>query len=193
MRFDRSRFYAVWRREFGVLSQGEVAAVNQLLDAMEADPELELVAEAAYLLATVYWETARTMRPIPERRAKPGTRIAKLQDRYWSSGFYGRGYVQLTWKRNYRAATERLRALGFDVDLVAQPDLALEPRYAYPILAGGMRDGDYGGGGLRQYVEQDPPDYEGARACVNGVDHAEEIAEIARQFETVVQAATWPL
>ena len=52
-----------------------------------------------------------------------------------------------------------------------------------------MRDGDYGGGGLRRYTDHDPPDYVGARRTVNGVDHAGEIAELARQFEAIVEAA----
>ena len=45
--------------------------------------------------------------------------------------YFGRGYVQLTWERNY--ATKRLRELGLvgsDVDLVRNPDLAMRPDIA---------------------------------------------------------------
>ena len=42
----------------------------------------------------------------------------------------GRGYIQLTWESNYRAAGE---ALG--IDLLSQPDRAMEPETAARVLA----------------------------------------------------------
>lgn len=44
--------------------------------------------------------------------------------------YYGRGHIQLTWESNYRAAGE---ALG--VDLVGDPNLALDPKTSADILA----------------------------------------------------------
>jgi len=40
-------------------------------------------------------------------------------------GYHGRGCIQLTWEKNYKAAGE---ALGFDY--LGQPDLLLEPEHA---------------------------------------------------------------
>ena len=42
--------------------------------------------------------------------------------------YFGRGYVQLTWERNYVLATRKLRERGVvsrDVDLARNPDLAM--------------------------------------------------------------------
>ncbi len=49
------------------------------------------------------------------------------------SRFSGRGMIQLTGRANYQAVQDRLAAKGIDIDLVANPDLALDNRYALPI------------------------------------------------------------
>lgn len=69
-------------------------------------------------------------KPIVERRADPRKQLSlyRAQERYWP--WYGRGLIQLTWERNYRAAG---KALG--VDLISDPDKALEPETSARILA----------------------------------------------------------
>ena len=47
--------------------------------------------------------------------------------------FKGRGLVQLTGRANYQAMQNRLAAKGIDIDLVENPELANDPRYALPI------------------------------------------------------------
>ena len=81
--------------------------------------------------ATVAVETG-IFAPIRERHASPDKHPAlwALQNQYWPSGFYGRGFVQLTWRGNYLDAGE-----GLGVDLVGNPDLALEPVIAARVLA----------------------------------------------------------
>ena len=68
--------------------------------------------------------------PVAERRAEPGTRVWALQERYWPSGYYGRGYLQLTWEANYRAM-----GLALNLDLLGHPELACRPDVAARILA----------------------------------------------------------
>ena len=50
--------------------------------------------------------------------------------------YFGRGFVQLTKRDNYVGMTKLL-----GIDLVKNPDLALEPETAATILVVGMRDG----------------------------------------------------
>jgi hypothetical protein len=78
-------------------------------------------------IATTAIETAHTFLPVREAFwLSEAWRAANL--RYYE--FYGRGLIQLTWRENY----ERLSpACG--VDLVAEPDLALEPEHAAVIFA----------------------------------------------------------
>lgn len=159
----------------------------------------------AYIWATVRHETAATFRPVKEFAAKPGTRTYRLQQRYWPSGFYGRGYVQLTWEKNYQQMTERLREVGTldeTQSLVSEPDLARDPSVAFVAMVLGMREGLFTGVSLGTYITDtenaitaDPPeapktDYVNARRVVNGVDQAERIAAYATQFELLLRGAT---
>ncbi len=80
---------------------------------------------------------------------QPIEEIGKGKGRtYGPTGFWGRGYVQLTWETNYAKATKRLRELGLidaDVDFVKTPDLVMKPEYALPILFVGMNEGWFTG------------------------------------------------
>lgn len=78
------------------------------------------------VLATIAIETASTFAPVKEAFWLGDDYRASL--RY--APYWGRGFVQLTWETNYQAATD---ALGWDV--VAHPDLALDPQVAAYILA----------------------------------------------------------
>src|SRR5438477_330627 len=61
----------------------------------------------AYILATVYHETARTMQPIEEgtkgRGRRYGTKVKMSGIPYETPDkiYYGRGLVQITWYENY--------------------------------------------------------------------------------------------
>ena len=79
--------------------------------------------QLAYILATAVGESRVT--PIKEYRASPGTALYNIQNKYWGSGYYGRGYVQLTWDYNYKKFGEIL-----NIPLLKNPDLALDPTYA---------------------------------------------------------------
>jgi predicted chitinase len=89
----------------------------------------------------------------------------------------GRGYVQLTWKDNYRKY-EKIMGL----DLVDNPDLALEPENALFILVHGFRTGTFTGRKITDYINEDETDFYNARKCINGLDRAEEIAELAEKY-----------
>ena len=101
------------------------------------------------------------------------------------NAYYGRGYVQLTWWSNYAAAGI---AIGRGFDLLLNPELVKQPRIAYQLMSYGMKTGEIfaNGNSLTDYFDTVSTDYEGARAMVNGRDHATDIAKIARQFESLL-------
>lgn len=108
--------------------------------------------------ATLIVEVGSGFKPIREIRAHPtrNARIYALQQRYWPSGFFGRGYVQLTWEKNYRRYGN---ALG--IDLVANPDKALEPETAARILALYFKES-------RAAAFAEAKDWRAVRKAVNG-------------------------
>ncbi len=130
--------------------------------------------QIAYVLATVEWETARTFKPVRETFWKnEAWRRANL--RYYP--YYGRGFVQLTWQNNYATYA---RILG--VDLVNDPDKALEPANALFILVHGFKTGAFTGRKITDYISGTRNDFANARRCINGVDHASDIARLAEKY-----------
>ncbi len=102
--------------------------------------------------------------------------------------YFGRGYVQLTWWSNYATTGA---AIGRGLDLLLDPELVKQPEVAYAIMAHGMRTGD-GFANRRtfaQYFSATKSNYVGARAMVNGSDHAANIATIAQMFEAILMAS----
>lgn len=131
--------------------------------------------QCAYVLATSYWESARTMRPVREYGGEKYLRGKKYYP------YVGMGYVQLTWLANYKKASAKL-----GVDFVANPKLLLEPNHAVKVLVTGMREGWFTGKKLADYVTLSKSDYVGARRIVNGTDKAAQIAKIAIQYEAAL-------
>jgi hypothetical protein len=133
--------------------------------------------QMAYVLATAYHETARTMKPVTEMGGEKYLRSKK----YWP--FIGRGYVQITWRENYEKAG---KILG--VDFVKKPELLLKPEYAAPIIIAGMAEGWFTGKKLSDYITLQKSDFKGARRIVNGTDKAELIAGYAREYDKALLA-----
>jgi len=137
--------------------------------------------QAAYILATALWETNRTMQPVIEAYwLSEAWRAKNLRYYPW----HGRGFVQLTWQRNYLRAGKAL-----DVDLIGNPDGALNPDIAARILVTGCVEGWFTGKKLSDYITVLRSDFTGARRIVNGTDKAAEIAAIARDYDMALKAA----
>ena len=178
-------FFDAIRPMFGVsMSQDQVDGCKVILAATEG---LHITFRA-YLLATTYHETAHTMQPITERggrryfdKYEAGTRIGKVLGNTEPGDGYryrGRGYVQLTGRRNYALAGRVLK-----LDLLTKPDLALQPAIAAEILVKGCMQGWFTGKDLADYL---PGDYRNARRVVNGTDRAAQIAGYAKRFEAAL-------
>lgn len=148
----------------------------------------------AYMLATTFHETAHTMQPIHEigkrdyfNKYEPGTKIgATLGNTKMGDGYLyrGRGFVQLTGRANY----DKMRGI-LGVDLIGNPDLALDPKNAAAIMFEGMSRGTFTGKRLTDYFNASATDYVNARKIINGTDRAELIAGYARSFYTALNAA----
>ncbi|MGQ3663301.1 peptidoglycan-binding protein [Citrobacter braakii] len=145
----------------------------------------------AYVLATTYHETAATMKPIAEYGHGKGRPYGK-PDPETGQTYYGRGYVQLTWRDNYQRAQDvviNLDTMAYDVPLVMQPDLAMLPVYAAQIAINGMVNGWFTGKKLGDYLTANKTDYVNARRIINGTDKAEVIADRARDAESAIRLA----
>ena len=201
--FDRKQFFESYRIRFGPLTQPLVDSLEFLLGKMEQDSRFGGTEvdrrQLAYCLATFKWETAHTMRPIDEigsearfnRLYGPQTKVGKILGNTKPGDgalFHGRGYVQLTGRRNY---TKAKKLTG--VDLLSDPDAVKEPALAYQIAVQGMIDGWFTGKKLSQFIKDGVTDYENARTIINGHDKAQTIADIARRFsEVLLESAKKP-
>jgi hypothetical protein len=121
-------------------------------------------AQFAYAVATVAHECG--FRPRNEMRARQGTKLRQMQDRYWASGFFGRGLSQITWEDNYRRFG---KILG--IDLVGSPELAGDDDIGAAILLIGIDRGLFRRGHhIARYINEGAADddWAGARAVYNG-------------------------
>lgn len=96
--------------------------------------------------------------------------------------YYGRGYCQLTWWNNYASTGAEV---GLGLELLFNPERALEPDIAYEVMAHCMvyGSGFANGKRLQQYLAGAKTDYVGARAMVNGINENRKIAVVAEVFE----------
>lgn len=177
--------FSVIRSQFGRLNQSQVDGFNAILKAInEWGGDAKNPLYVAYILATAWHETARTMKPIEEYGKGKGRRYGSNIDingtRY--SGlkhfYYGRGYVQLTWLTNYKNMG---KILG--VDLVNKPELALDHHTASKIMIYGMLNGSFTGKRLSNYLKKGTlEEFKQARRIINGMDKATNIAYQAQAF-----------
>lgn len=145
----------------------------------------------AYVLATTYHETGTVMVPIAEYGLGNGHPYGE-PDPVTGQVYYGRGYVQLTWKENYQKAEDiviDLATLERNIPFVMNPDLALEPIYAAQIALSGMAQGWFTGKKLSDYLSSARTDYVNARRIINGTDKAELIASYAKEAEEAIRMA----
>lgn len=187
-KWSRDKFFHSYRSTFGKLSQDQVASLNFLLTAFEADARWVDIRHVAYALATIRHETAHTYEPISERGS------AAYLSKYWTNAkirrslgntepadaqrYKGRGYVQITGRSNYTR-----------FGIADNPDKALEAQTAFEIMTRGMHEGLFTGKRLKDYINGDKCDYVQARRIINRLDKAKEIAAYARGFEEMLREA----
>ena len=144
--------------------------------------------QIAYILGTVYHECR--FKSIKEQRANPNgnadqRHVYALQEAYWYTGFYGRGFSQLTWEDNYRKFSP---VVG--IDIVKYPEKVMIPAIGAKILVFGMKNGSFTTKGtalkssnnLSKYFNATTTNWYDARRIVNGTFRAEMVAEAAQKI-----------
>lgn len=172
---------------FPTMNQSQADGVDRLLLAGAGKLPVSWM---AYVLATAYHETARTMQPVREGlNVSDNWRRKNLRYFPW----YGRGDVQLTWEYNYKLATEKLQAAGFDVDLIAHPDDAMRPDASAFVIVTGMIEGWFTKKSLRDYIPAAPErqHFVNARRIINATDKADLIAGYAIEFMKALVLGDW--
>jgi putative chitinase len=156
----------------GNLSQQQVDGQNSILDVWEGipvkfpDAKLDL-RWLAYMLATAFHETAQAMQPVEEFGKGAGMSYG-APDPETGQAYYGRGYVQLTWRDNYHKATVELGLKGDD-DLEWNADKALDSIVAAEVMYKGMYEGWFRPpNNLPKYFNATTDDPYGAREIING-------------------------
>jgi len=186
---DTQKFFDSIRETLfnGKLKSSQVEGIESIL----AECKLAGITDKrwiAYMLATVIHETARTMQPIKEygegKKYDYGKKIKMSRKTYTTPDkiYFGRGYVQLTWYENYSGLGKLLK-----IDLLNNPDLALDKKIASRIMIEGMTKakssfGDFTGKCLEMYFNEKVTDWVNARKIINGLDKAELIAGYAKKF-----------
>lgn len=208
-RLNRETFFAELKKDLfpdkfvGSVGSLQIQGLDILIDEWEKRPDVPR-AFFANILATTKWETGHTMQPVRETFAKTDKTAKDRLERafnkgqlpwvktpYWRDGYFGRGYVQLTHKYNYEKAGQKL-----NIDLVANPNLALRPEYAVKILFDGMVEGWFTGKDLDDYIDtideddaEEFKEFKNARRVVNGTDKAAEIADMSLKFDKALKKA----
>lgn len=174
---NREIFYQEIRSHIfnGSLRQSQVDGIDAILNDWEKRHFTD-IRWLAYMLGTTYHETAKTMEPIEEWKKGMNKKYG-IPDKQTGQKYYGRGFVQLTWRHNYERAKEEL-----GVDLVWHPELALDLTIATEIMFEGMIAGWFTGKRLSHFFDGTKGDWRNARKIINGLDKADLIANYSKEF-----------
>ena len=171
----------------GKLNNDQVNGMDEIIDYYERK-EIGSRRKLAYILATVYHETAKTMQPIKERggdnyfimrywnNRKVAKALGNRSDRD-AVMYCGRGFVQLTGRRNYTYVGGKI-----GMDLERNPNLAMDLKVATKILFMGMEEGWFTRFKLSTFINKDKTDFINARRIINGTDKAVLIALYAEKY-----------
>jgi putative chitinase len=171
----------------GKLSPSQVSGLTAILDAWEKNHWNKDDRWLAYALGTQHHECDRTCQPITEYG--PDSYFKKYDgrddlgntDKGDGLRFKGRGYVQLTGRRNYT-----LMSAVVGENLINDPSLALRPDVASQIMFYGMMNGSFTGKKLSDYFNETKEDWIRARRIINGLDKANTIGSYSQRYYAAV-------
>lgn len=164
------------------ISDAQIAGIDAILDEWIASG-LNDMRHLAYILATAYHETDKTMQAIEEYGKGKGKRYGKkvkydgTDYTYPDKILYGRGHVQLTWYENYEKFGKLLH-----LPLLYYPEFMLDNKISARVLILGMTRGLFTGKKLSDYFNNKVSNPVQARRTVNGLDRADMIANLYDRF-----------
>lgn len=181
----------------GSLKLKQAEGLTVLLDYWESKHAAKDDRMLAYLMATAFHETDKKMQPIREygsaayfdgrygpppigQNAKLSKSLGNIQQGD-GSRYCGRGFVQLTGRRNYTDWGNRL-----GLQLTQHPDLALQAGPAMQILVEGSLLGTFTGKKLSDHFNLNNADWRNARRVINKLDKADLIAGHAKNFYAAI-------
>jgi Peptidase family M23 len=160
---DRQQFLAAvrpfyLRQSKRRLNQWQEDAFNAIFNVWDTDPTMSGANRLAYILGTIYHESAHNIYPVREGKCRTDAgavavvrrlfQIGKasdyyLRDKETDQSYYGRGQVQVTLKTNY----ERIGGgkLGLGRQLILSPDDTLSFELSSLIAAKGIYEGWFTG------------------------------------------------
>lgn len=174
MAFDRNIYFNSVRTSlFGSMSSNQVDGQEAILTEWEIGyPEWD-IRWLAYALATTFHETSTEMWPIEEYGKGSGADYGK-PDPETGQCYYGRGFVQLTWRDNYRKADQKIGLQGPE-SCEWHAENALDLAIAAEVMFRGMEEGWFrinSNTGMPEtlsvYFNDTRDDPFGAREIING-------------------------
>lgn len=200
---DRAYFFKQFRKRFYPIKEKEKYLIDRyerLFNYWDSKPQLTDLRWLAYVLATTYHETGRSIKAVREcfgktdqasincvtrlyRRGRIKRNYAAI-DKKTGKSYFGRGHVQLTWAFNYKRMGKEL---GMKDKVYVNPDLALHPDTSVAIMSEGMIKGLFTGKRLSQYFNARTTNWGGARRIINGMDKYKLIGGYGRKFHATLR------
>lgn len=182
-------FYEAVRNSLygGALTQNQVDAIEAIGHAWEQYGDGDL-RKLAYIFATAHHETGafKWMReiwgPTPAQKRYEGRKDLGNTQKGDGEKFMGRGFVQLTGRRNYADWSKRT-----GLDLLKEPQLVEAYPVAARVLVQGSMLGTFTGKKLGDYTT-----FESMRRVINGTDRADLIAGYADDFLEALSSPAVP-
>lgn len=171
--YDRKTFFDSVRKSLfgGSMSQSQVEGMSYILHMWEQYYPEGDTRWLGYCLATTKHETAEEMQPIEEYGKGEGMAYGKV-DPETGQTYYGRGYVQVTWRENY-AKTDKKLKLSKAASTEWHADNMLDPTISAMAMFQGMEEGWFrsdaaGPQNLGRYFYGNYDDPWTAREIING-------------------------
>lgn len=173
MPFDHEKYFDSVRESLfnGRLEQTQVDGQEAILSGWEKYVDDKDLRWLGYMLATTYHETSQEMLPIEEYGKGAGQPYG-VPDPETGQTYYGRGFVQLSWRTNYARADQELHLTGgnscewYAVNALG-PECAARVMYA-GMTEGWFRSDSQGPQTLTRYFNSSVEDPYGAREIING-------------------------